>query len=476
VPTRERPYVYYDAAISVCSTCYRKVEGKIVFQDDRVYMLKRCPAHGLERVLVADDVAYYRQSRETFLKRSEMPLRFGTGVRWGCPYDCGLCADHEQHSCISIVELCDHCNLRCPICYAASGPHRAGFRPLAQVERMLDAVVAAEGEPDVVQLSGGEPTTHPDFFAILDAARRRPIKHLMVNTNGLRIAAEPAFAERLAGYMPGLELYLQLDSLEAGPLIELRGADLRAVRRRAVDRLNALGLSTTLVVTLKKGLNDGEVGRIVDWALEQPCVRGVTFQPIQDAGRVEGFDPATDRLTLSEVRRALLAQSDVFRPEDVVPVPCHPDCLAMAYALKLDGRVVPLTGLIPLGTLVEAGRNTVVFEQEPAVREAVFDLLSAGNSPEGGATRLRDLLCCLPRVAVPEGLGYANLFRVLIVQFMDAHSLDVRSVRKSCVHIVHPEDGRMIPFDTYNLFYRDDLERTRLDPLRQIEAARLAVT
>jgi uncharacterized radical SAM superfamily Fe-S cluster-containing enzyme len=476
VPTRERPYVYYDAALSVCSTCYRKVEGKIVFQDDRVYMLKRCPAHGLERVLVADDVAYYRMSRETFLKRSEMPLRFGTGVRWGCPYDCGLCADHEQHSCISIVELCDHCNLRCPICYAASGPHRAGFRPLAQVERMLDAVVAAEGEPDVVQLSGGEPTTHPDFFAILDAAKRRPIKHLMVNTNGLRIAAEPAFAERLAGYMPGLELYLQLDSLEAGPLIELRGADLRAVRRRAIDRLNRLGLSTTLVVTLKKGLNDGEIGRIVEWALEQPCVRGVTFQPIQDAGRVEGFDPATDRLTLSEVRRALLEQSAVFRPEDVVPVPCHPDCLAMAYALKLDGRVVPLTGLIPPETLVEAGRNTVVFEQEPAVREAVFKLLSAGNSPEGGATRLRDLLCCLPQVAVPDGIGYANLFRVLIVQFMDAHSLDVRSVRKSCVHIVHPEDGRMIPFDTYNLFYRDDLERTRLDPLRRIEAARLAVT
>jgi uncharacterized radical SAM superfamily Fe-S cluster-containing enzyme len=474
VTRRERPYLYYDAAVSICSTCYRKVEGKVVFQDDRVYMLKRCPQHGAEQVLLSDDVPYYRRCRETFLKRSEMPRRFGTPVRWGCPYDCGLCADHEQHTCVAVVELCDYCNLACPVCYAASGPSRRDFRPLAQVERMLDAVVRAEGEPDVVQLSGGEPTMHPDFFAILAAARRRPIKHLMVNTNGVRIAREDGFAERLAEAAPGLELYLQFDSLERQPLIELRGADLRDVRRRAIDRLNRLGLSTTLVVTLKKGLNDGEIGRIVEWALEQPCVRGVTLQPIQHAGRVEPFDPARDRLTLGETRRRLLEQSQLFRPEDVVPVPCHPDNLAMAYALKLGGEVTPLTGLLGDDVLVEAGRSTIVFEQEPDVRAAVFRLFSTGNSPVGGAARLRDLLCCLPRVVAPESIGYQNVFRVLIVQFMDAHSFDVRSVRKSCVQIVHPEDGRLVPFDTYNLFYRDDLEQTRLAPLRRLEEARMA--
>src|SRR6202041_3582565 len=105
-------------------------------------------------------------------------------------------------------------------------------------------------------------------------------------------------------------------------------------------------LSTTLVVTLKKGLNDGEIGKIIDFALTQPCVRGVTLQPIQDAGRLEKFDPATNRLTLTEVRRKILEQTKVFRPEDVIPVPCHPDSLAMAYALKIDGKIIPLTGLI----------------------------------------------------------------------------------------------------------------------------------
>jgi 7,8-dihydro-6-hydroxymethylpterin dimethyltransferase len=467
---RVRPYLFYDVAISICSTCYRKVEGKVVFEQGAVYMLKRCPAHGHERVLLADDIDYYRRCREVFIKPPEMPLHFNTPVRWGCPYDCGLCADHQQHSCLSLIEVTDHCNLQCPICYAASGPSRQHYRSLEHIQRLIDAVVRNEGEPDVVQISGGEPTIHPEFFAILDRAKAAPIRHLMVNTNGIRIATEPGFAERLATYMPAFELYLQFDSFERQPLLTLRGADLRDVHRRALDRLNELGISTTLVVTLKKGLNDCEIGRIIEYALEQPCVRGVTFQPIQAAGRLDAFDPATDRLTLTEVRRKILEQTTVFRAEDVLPVPCHPDSLAMAYALKGAGRVTPLTGLIDPAVLIEGGRNTIVFEQDDAVRDGVFRLFATNHSPESGAASLRDLLCCLPRLDVPTALGYENIFRVLIMQFIDAYSFDVRSVKKTCVHIVHP-DGRLIPFDTYNLFYRDDLERTRLASLRAISDA-----
>ena len=121
---RVRPYVFYDVVVSICSTCYRKVEGKIIFQNGAVYMTKRCPSHGDERVLMADDVDYYRRCREVFIKVPEMPRTFNTPVHWGCPYDCGLCADHQQHSCLSLIEITDHCNLQCPICYAESGPSR----------------------------------------------------------------------------------------------------------------------------------------------------------------------------------------------------------------------------------------------------------------------------------------------------------------------------------------------------------------
>lgn len=467
---RVRPYLFYDVAISICSTCYRKVEGKIIFQEEKVFLTKRCPQHGFEKVLIADDIDYYRRSREVFIKPPEMPVVYNTPVKWGCPYDCGLCTDHEQHSCLSLIEISDYCNLQCPICYAESGPNRQQHRSLRQIEAMLDAVVRNEGEPDVVQISGGEPTLHPDFFAVLDMAKARPIRHLMINTNGIRIAREEGFAQRLAEYMPGFEVYLQFDSFEQEALLALRGADLRQVREQALERLNQFGISTTLVVTLKKGLNDGEVGRIIDYALKQPCVRGVTLQPIQAAGRLEAYDPASNRLTLTEVRRGILEQTTVFQPEDIIPVPCHPDSLAMAYALKVEGRVIPLTSLIDPQVLITGSRNTIMYEQDDDLHAHLFRLFATNHSPQSGAASLRDLLCCLPQAAAPEGLGYENIFRIIIMQFIDAYSFDVRSVKKTCVHIVHP-DGRLIPFDTYNLFYRDELERTRLQPLRQMQAA-----
>jgi hypothetical protein len=333
---------------------------------------------------------------------------------------------------------------------------------------MLDAVVRNELQPDIVQISGGEPTLHPDFFAVLDAAKARPIKHLMVNTNGIRIANEDGFAERLATYMPEFELYLQFDSLEREPLMHLRGADLRHIRSKALERLNALNISTTLVVTIERGINDNELGAIVDFALKQPCVRGVTFQPVQQAGRLTQFNSAEHRLTLTEVRRRILAQSSVFAPEDIIPVPCHPDSLAMAYALKLAGHVVPLTRMVPPEVLINGGRNTIIYEREEGVHEAIFKLFSTNHSPQSQATTLHDLLCCLPQVSAPD-LSYANLFRILIVQFIDAQTFDLRSIKKTCVHIAHPDAQRVIPFDTYNLFYRDHLEQTRLAPLRRAQ-------
>ena len=427
-------------------------------------MLKHCPQHGSERVLISDDVDYYRQCREVYLKPPEMPRRRNTPTEFGCPYDCGLCPDHEQHSCLTLIEVTDACNLRCPICYAGSGPERQTHRSLDVIESMLDAVVANEGEPDVVQISGGEPTIHPDFFAILDAAKRRPIRHLMVNTNGVRIARDAEFAKRLASYKPLFEIYLQFDSLRSKPLEIIRGADLRDIRMRALERLNELELSTTLVVTLQRGVNDDEIGEIIDFALTQPCVRGVTLQPVQVAGRLDGYSDAANRLTLSEVRRKVLEQSDVFAPEDLVPVPCHPDSLCMGYAFKSgSGEVVPLTSMIGRDALINGAKNTIIFEQEPEVRGAFLRLFSTSLGADEQPERLKDLLCCLPRV---QGeVSYANVFRLLIVEFIDAQSFDLRSIKKTCVHIVHP-DGRMIPFDTYNLFYRDDLEATRLAPLR----------
>jgi uncharacterized radical SAM superfamily Fe-S cluster-containing enzyme len=264
------------------------------------------------------------------------------------------------------------------------------------------------------------------------------------------------------------KIYLQFDSLKPNTLKALRGADYTLVRRKAIQVLNELGLSTTLVVTLKKGVNDGEIGDIIEYALSVPSIRGVTFQPIQAAGRLGGYDANAHRLTLTEVRRAILEQHSLFTPTDIVPVPCHTDALAMGYAIRLPNTIVPLSRLIEPQSLLALGGNTICYEQEPDVKKHLETLFSAGIPPKIAESTLAKLCCGTHHV---NGYGnellqieYSKVFRVVIMQFMDAFSMDLRSVKRSCVQIVTPS-GKVFPFDTYNLIHRGahSASRTQLE-------------
>ena len=460
----ERNYTYYDFTVSICPVCLKRIDAKVIFQDDQVFMTKKCQEHGSFKVLISSDIEYYKRCRN-YLKPGETPLKFNTKVHYGCPYDCGLCTDHEQHSCLTLIEITDRCNLTCPTCYAESSPFHGRHRTFEEVETMIDIIVRNEGKPDVVQISGGEPTIHPDFFRILDLAKSKPIRHLMVNTNGIRIAKDEEFTRRLAEYMPDFEIYLQFDSLQPTVLEKLRGEDLVSVRMKALEHLNKYNLSTTLVVTLEKNLNDSEIGPLIEFALQQPAVRGITFQPTSASGRLANFNQETDRITLAEVRSEIIKQSGLFTEGDIIPVPCNPDALAMAYALKLDGQVFPLTHLLHPDELLKSG-NTIVYEQDEKIKSSLLKIFSTGNSTEVASEELNRLLCCLPEIKAPN-LVYQNLFRIIIMHFMDAWNFDVRSVKKSCVHIVG-KDGNIIPFETMNLFYRDD-KIDRLKAIKQIQ-------
>jgi uncharacterized radical SAM superfamily Fe-S cluster-containing enzyme len=429
------------------------VEAKILIKENNVYLEKWCPAHNTERVLISDDADYYRLCREVYLKPPEMPQRFNTKMQYGCPFDCGLCPDHMQHSCVSVVEITQQCNLSCPVCYAESAPNHGVHASLDEVIAMLDTVVNNEGEADVLQISGGEPTIHPDFFAILDAVRQRPIRHLMINTNGLRIAQDPEFVRRLSQYQPGIEIYLQFDSLRTAALHNLRGAALVDRHQAALEQLEQYNLSTTLVMTIKQGINDDEIGDVIQHGLQWKCVRGVNLQPVQQAGRVENFTQK-HRLTVSEIRRKIAEQSNLFSLEDVMPVPCNADTLAMAYAVKQGHQTFPLTRWLKPEDLLAGSNNTIVFERDLALKKQLFKLFSTNLSPVNQQQCVAELLCCLPKIATEE-LNYGHVFRVLIVQFMDAHNLDIRALKKSCVHIAQA-NGTLIPFEAFNLFYRGE--------------------
>lgn len=265
--------------------------------------------------------------------------------------------------------------------------------------------------------------------------------------------------------MPDFEIYLQWDSFDEKALNKLRGADLLDIRLKAMEHLNKYNLSTTLVVTLQRGINNHEIGKIIEYGLKQPCVRGVTFQPTQVAGRNEKFNPKTERYTLTEVRQDILNQADFFTSDDLIPVPCNPDALVMGYALKLAGEVIPLTRYINPADLLDNSKNTIVYEQDEKLHSHVLKMFSTANSVDAITEDVNQLLCCLPFVQAGN-LSYNNLFRIIIMNFIDAYNFDVRAIKKSCVHIVH--NDKIIPFETMNLFYRNGKDK-QLDTLRELK-------
>ncbi len=454
-PSRE--YSFYGQTMSLCEVCLKLVHAKIAIEGDNVFYLKRCPEHGAQKTLISSDAAYFKSCKD-FIQSGDMPLKHQSRTHYGCPYDCGLCPDHEQHSCLALIEINDECNLTCPVCFADSSPQKTRNRTLEEVEAMLETLVASEGNPDLVQISGGEPSIHPRIIEILQLCKTKPIRHVMLNTNGIRIARDPEFVAELAKLKPGFEVYLQFDSLQRRALENIRGADLRKVREQALANLDAAGISTTLVCVVKKGVNDTEIGDIVRHALSYKCVRGITFQPVQDAGRNVDFDKNRDRMLLTDIRRAIASQAgEVFHADDIVPLPCNPDSISIAYGLRDGKKVTPITQLIPKGELLAAAPNTISFERYPELKNRLFELLSLASSGERTKTVLGELLCCLPQVEVPDDLGYDKVFRIVIVQFLDKYNFCVATVKRSCIHFVTAE-GKIIPFDTYNLFYRSGLD------------------
>ena len=180
-------YVFFELTRSICPGCRRVVDAQIVLKDGKVFMRKRCAEHGrFEALIYASAEAYTSQAK--FNKPGTIPLEYTSPIQHGCPHDCGLCPDHQQHACLGIIEVNSACNMQCPLCFADAG---AGFSlTVEEVEQILDGFVRTEGYPEVVQFSGGEPSIHPEIVPMLRAAKRRNIRHVMLNTNGKRIARD----------------------------------------------------------------------------------------------------------------------------------------------------------------------------------------------------------------------------------------------------------------------------------------------
>lgn len=473
-----RDHTFLGMTQSLCPECLALVPAKILVKNSgRVYFRKHCPTHGFREDFVCSDVRWF--DRNEFSIPGKQP-QFGVEADKGCPYDCGLCTEHEQHTCIGLLEMTSSCNLECPMCYAASGP---GGRHLSYEECIaaIDRLVEVEGRPELLQLSGGEPTIHPDFFRVLDYASRQPIDYIMLNTNGVRLAHDEAFVAELARFRHRLEIYLQFDGLTDDVLVPLRGEPLAAIKMRAIEMIGRHDLNAMLVVTLQPDVNDHQLGDLVRFGIERPWIAGLSIQPATYSGRHVLPETLEKRITFPDVVREIERQTEgMFVESDFLPLPCaHPNCHTLTYAYRRDGRVTPLSRFIDVRNNLNLLANGITFTRPEARArvEAYLRKLACGEGCDGPAvgvvsTRSQDLLTPVLSFAaearetvtnvaaeffgrvVAEQLSPRDLFRITITSFLDAYNFDVRRLMKCCIHHVLPS-GHIIPFCAYNVLYRD---------------------
>lgn len=462
-------YVFHELTRSICPNCRRVIDAKMLLRHNKVYMSKRCPECGPFMSLVYGDAeAYVSYSHHN--KPGTIPLAYGAAVERGCPHDCGLCPDHEQHACLGIIEVNSACDMDCPLCFADAAP---GFSlALEEVEQMLDDYVRTEGQPEVVQFSGGEPTVHPRIIDFIRAAQDRNIRFVMLNTNGRRIARDDRFLEQLNEVRPSI--YFQFDGFEAETYRILRGEpDILEEKLRALDRLAEIGLNVTIVPAIERGVNEHEIGSIIEFAIKHPAVRGITFQPVFRAGRHIAGDPMS-RMTIPDVVRCIEAQTGgKFIASDFVPVPCcFPTCNSVTYAFIEGDTVTPLPRIINVNDYLDYITNRIVPDFSHEVRMALEGLWSS-SSVAGSAKSLQQVATSCQVCELPDGLAIDaianNMIMIMLQDFMDPWTFNQKNLMKCCKEFLLP-GGKQIPFCAYNTIgYREQarLQLNAMEPERR---------
>ena len=463
---QDADFVFHDLTRSICPECKGVIDAQIIIRENKVYMRKRCPTHGWFEGIISSDAEMYVNSIK-FNKPGTIPLEFSTEVKDGCPLDCGLCPEHKQHICLGIIEVNTACNLNCPVCFANAG---IGFSlTLEQAEGMLDRFIEIEGDPEVIQFSGGEPTIHPQLLDMIQAAKDRGVRQVMVNTNGVRIAKDDKFLESLARLKP--VIYFQFDGLRRETYRTIRGEDLLDTKLKALDRMQQVGLDAVIVAAIEHGVNVDEVGALLEFGLDHPAVRGAVFQPVTHVGRHIEFDPM-QRVTIPDVIHGIVEQTKGrFVLEDFVPVPCcFPTCQVNSYVYVNGDTTTPLPRMLDLEQYLDYITNRALPKTPDAavIREALEGLWSA--SAVAGTEKTADQFQCACGPGLETGFEPAHLkdhiFQIAIKDFLDPYTFNVKQVMKCCVGILVP-DGRVIPFCAYNsVGYRETIREEMSQPRR----------
>jgi len=455
--------MFKEESRSICPECRKLIDCQIISRDNRVFMRKACDEHGIFEVEIYSNADDYVLA-ENFNKPGSKPLHYQREVVDGCPEDCGLCPDHRQHTCVGVIEITDKCNLNCPLCFAQT---EGSFSlPFEKVKDMIDLYVKCEGSPEVLQISGGEPTVHPDIFKILEYVGEKGISYPLLNTNGIKLA-DRDFARRVSETMEnnvsykGVPIiYLQFDGFDDDIYRTLRGRPLLDVKMKALENCAEFGMNVTLVPSIVKGVNDHQIGAIAEFMIDQPNIKMINYQPGAVVGRYNLTESMEKRITIPELLEKLEGQTGgLLKKQSFINVPCpYPVCSVCTYLYQQDGEVLTLTDIFDIDDYMHGFLNRTLPSEElvPDVHEALDALFSM--SAVAGSEKTKEAICTTCGIAIPNVEQMLDNIKIVSIHhFMDEYNFDIKRAMKCCVTEILP-NGDMIPFCVYNTMKRKGLK------------------
>jgi len=450
---------------SICPVCYRVIDAKVYEANGAVWMEKRCAEHGTFKDICWSDYQLYQRFEAQDIEGAGSRGAGALGINEECPFACGLCPQHESATALGVIDVTERCNLSCPTCFAQSGGNSAEKDPdIKDIKAIIDNF-AANTNAAGLQFSGGEPTLRADLPELIAYARTK-FEHVEVNTNGVKMAASAEFCKEMES--AGLSVvYLQFDGVTEAPYEKLRGRKLLEVKLKAIENHRKAGPKPAIVLvpTIVKGVNDGQIGDIIQFAVENSdIIRGVNFQPVSFCGRTS-YDH-NERITVSDVIHKIEAQTGFLRKEDFFPpsfvsvllgtlgkseVGCHFSCGAFSYLVinPSKNKVEPITNYVDVERLAAAYQ-----------RDKKIPLLTTLRSIH--PSLLKELFIRFIKSHDYRDLSdfHFNLLFIGAMHFMDPFNFDFARLRKCVIHYGLP-DGRIVPFCSYNNIHRKNTEITK---------------
>ncbi len=478
------------STMSICPECLQTLEAEIYEDSGKVFIKKTCPQHGSYKELYWSDYDQYQRAEK---------LRFdGEGIenprtqkRKGCPQDCGICPEHKSQTALAIIDVTNRCNLRCPVCFANASAAGYVYEPTAeQITGMLENLRSNRPVPaTALQFSGGEPTIRNELFDFIRKAKELGFQHVEVNTNGVRISKDAEYAKQLkaAGVST---IYLQFDGLTPDVYKFIRGLDLLEVKMKAIQNLREAGYdSIVLVVTLVKGVNDGQLGDIINFALANfDVIRCINVQPVSLCGRLPQKEREQMRITIPDFMRLVEEQTKGdIKASDFYPVPtvapiakavgalkgkryleftAHPHCGMATYLFVENGQKTPITRIANVDKFTAAMKKVYEEASKGNKNRAKLRLLSAASHVK--FSFLRKYVLRVLTEGSYESLGDLQRKSLLLtsMHFMDPYNFDLERVQRCLIHYAVP-DGRIIPFCTMNSIHRSAVERKLGVPIKE---------